>query len=168
MEAKKEKNGKQNRLKFILRKLIIDAGLNDIQLARASGIPYTTLNQLLNSDTVSPKVETIKPIAKYFNISIEQLIGDKPLDSKESTQILSEQPKKFKEWVPDLYIKCIESSCEVFKKIKRPPGAEEALTIIKEIYFYSLSKGGTIDPVFIEWFIEHSLNQQTCSNESLR
>jgi transcriptional regulator with XRE-family HTH domain len=152
-----------NKLRFILRKLISDAGLTDIQLSRALGMPNTTLGQLLNSSTVSPRVETLLPIARYFKISIEQLIGEKPLTASSDTTHENKLPaanREFKEWNSILYIKCVEAVSKCLKKQKLVAHAEQVIQIANEVYFYSLKRSlSEIDITFIEWFIEHYLKQ---------
>lgn len=132
---------KPNKLRFILKKLITDAGLGDIRLSRMLGIPHSTLHQILNSDEISPRVETLRPIAKYFLIIIDQLLGDQPIagfsmdnDKKRSIK------KGSRQWNPELYVECVLMVCNLLKKevYKDKFSAEEALDTIKEIYFYFL------------------------------
>lgn len=153
-----EKKEKGNKLRFVLQKLIKDAGLNEKKLAEALGMPPTTLNQLLNADTLSPRVDTLLPIAKYFNISIEQLIAKQPLKGQ-----LSEVEKSgmlTQEWKPELFIKCIELISDISGRKKLKLTAGKALELLKEIYMYSLKeKGIDIDAKFTEWLIDRSFNK---------
>lgn len=148
---------KENDLRFILRQLMISAGLSHAQLARALNIPTSTLSKLLNAPNLAPRIDTLLSIARYFNISIEQLIGEKPLDSSEFKEILP-QPKRKSEWQPELYLECAHMTCELITKKKYKVSAEHVLEMIKEIYFYSLhQKNGKLDNAFVEWFISRSL-----------
>jgi transcriptional regulator with XRE-family HTH domain len=148
---------KENKLRFVLRKLMLEAGLTEGQLARALSIPGTTLNKLLNAETLSPKVETLVPIAKYFQISIEQLIGEKPFFAKEAPAKATLQ-KDEHELDLELYIKCLDATCKIMKAKKYKISAEQTLEIIKEIYFYFLLKETKeVDVRFIEWFLTRSL-----------
>jgi transcriptional regulator with XRE-family HTH domain len=152
------KKAKENKLRFVLQKLIKDAGLNEKKLAEALGMPPTTLNQLVNAEVLSPRVETLLPIAKYFNISIEQLIAEQPLKGQlaktEKSELLAH------EWKPDLFVKCIELISDISNKKKLKLTAGKALELLKEIYMYSLKEKGTdIDPKFTEWLIDRSFNK---------
>lgn len=156
------KEDEPNKLRFILKRLITDTGLTDVKLARALDIPNSTLHQLLNSDSLSPRVETLRPIAKYFQVSLDQLVGDQPIahilpveDRKTSSK------KKSKEWSPELYLDCVLAICSLLKKdtYKDKVDAEKILDIIREIYFYFLLKQTKeIDMQFIEWFLTRSLD----------
>lgn len=154
------KKERENNLRFVLRKLMHDANLSEIQLARTLKMPVTTLNQLLNSETVSPRVETLLPIARYFNIHIEQLIGVEPIESNKllkKKNIIND--KRQHEWKPEVYVKCIELACNTFNQKKYALSAEQALEITKEIYFYALHRGtNEVDSAFVEWFVAHTLN----------
>lgn len=50
------------------------------ELARRTGIGQTVIHRLANNSTDNPKVDTLRPIAKFFAISLGQLIGDEPFD----------------------------------------------------------------------------------------
>lgn len=54
-------------------------GMSESELSRKTKIPKTTINRLLSGQTPDPRISTVAALAKYFNISIEQLIGEKPL-----------------------------------------------------------------------------------------
>ncbi len=77
---------------IVLRKLLCDHNLNAIELSRALNIPNQTIYQLLNKDDACPKISTLLPIAKFFKITIGQLIGDEPLDSNKTT---TDEPLKW-------------------------------------------------------------------------
>lgn len=158
--AKKER---ENNLRFILRKLMHEAHISEPQLARTLGMPVTTLNQLLRSETISPRLETLLPIAKYFNVYVEQLVGAIPLGSprtEQKTFKVQAQPNNEKKiWKPELYLECVNTTCKILKKKNFFTSAEKALEIIQEVYFYSLQRGSdSVDDMFAEWFVTHALS----------
>lgn len=53
--------------------------LSEAELARRTKLPPTTIHRLLIGETPNPRASTLSAIAKYFGVSIEQLIGDVPL-----------------------------------------------------------------------------------------
>lgn len=153
--------GEKNKIKFILRKLADYVNISDMQLAKEIGIPYTTLYQLLQAENISPRAETLLPIARYFKVSIEQLLGESPLKLCPSDQI-REDLKKAKKWDFELYSKCLAISYTYFKQNKAEPSTDQALSIIKEIYMYTLNKNlKEPDDTFVDWFISHSLSKNT-------
>jgi transcriptional regulator with XRE-family HTH domain len=65
--------------RHILKRLVQNAGLTEVELANKSGIAQTTINRLMNGATPDPRTSTLLPLAKYFNITIGQLLGEEPL-----------------------------------------------------------------------------------------
>ena len=51
------------------------AGLTDYAVAQATGIPAQTISAWKN-DLYTPKVDKLQKIARYFGVSIEDLIGE--------------------------------------------------------------------------------------------
>lgn len=69
------------KLPQVLRKLMAEINISEAQLARKTKIPQPTLHRILSGATKSPRGESLSPLAKFFSISISQLIGDEPLPS---------------------------------------------------------------------------------------
>ncbi len=66
-------------LNGVLSLLMIECDIDDASLSRETGIPASTISRMrLNSDA-NPTASTLRPIAKYFSVSISQLLGDEPL-----------------------------------------------------------------------------------------
>jgi transcriptional regulator with XRE-family HTH domain len=63
-----------------LRELITSHGLNTSELARLTGVGQPVVYRLLSNETDNPKITTLCAIANYFGISVNQLIGDAPLE----------------------------------------------------------------------------------------
>jgi transcriptional regulator with XRE-family HTH domain len=69
---------KSNNIKALMQKheLTIES------LAQELNLSVSTINRLLVSSKSDPKLSTLRPIAKFFRISIDELIGDRPLSLK--------------------------------------------------------------------------------------
>lgn len=68
---------KKNNQSFVAKnilKLMEEAKIREAELARQTGLPQTTINRLLQGETPDPRTGTLKPIAKYFGVSIDSLI----------------------------------------------------------------------------------------------
>ena len=50
-------------------------GMSESALARAVKLPKATVHRVVSGITPDPRARTLLPIAQYFNISIEQLMG---------------------------------------------------------------------------------------------
>lgn len=67
------------KLPGVLRRLMTEIDITEAELARKTRIPQPTLHRILSGATRSPRGESLSPLAKFFSISISQLIGDEPL-----------------------------------------------------------------------------------------
>jgi transcriptional regulator with XRE-family HTH domain len=56
--------------------LMEENGINMAELARGSGIPYTTITSFYDKGTENVKLSTLKKLAKYFNCSLDFLADD--------------------------------------------------------------------------------------------
>lgn len=74
-------------LKENLNFLLKEADMNVSELARQTGVIQSALHRIMTGDTTNPNVNTLRPLAKFFAISLSQLLGDEPLplDKLQST-----------------------------------------------------------------------------------
>jgi len=63
----------------VLEHLMEEANITCTELARRTEIPQPTLHRILTGATRSPRGESLRPLANYFSITINQLLGDNPL-----------------------------------------------------------------------------------------
>lgn len=56
--------------------------MKPIDLARELDIPQPTIHRLVTGKSTRPYKSSLEPIANYFDISVDQLIGDEPLLAK--------------------------------------------------------------------------------------
>ncbi|MCW5589717.1 MAG: helix-turn-helix domain-containing protein [Legionellales bacterium] len=66
-------------LSTVLRALMKSRRLSESELSRQTGIGQPVIHRMVSGETSNPKIETLRPVALYFNLSINQLIGDEPL-----------------------------------------------------------------------------------------
>ena len=69
---------KSNNIKVLMQK----HDLTIENLSQTLNLSVSTINRLLVSAKIDPKLSTLRPIAKFFGISIDELIGDRPLSLK--------------------------------------------------------------------------------------
>lgn len=65
----------------ILSRLMFEASLKTMDLSRITHIPQPTLHKIVTGKSLNPRYTTLKTIADYFSISVEQLKGEAPLPS---------------------------------------------------------------------------------------
>lgn len=66
----------------ILTELLESEGLSEAEFARRTGLAQPMINRLARRLNNNPKVSTLAPIAKYFNVTFSQLLGEDPLPIK--------------------------------------------------------------------------------------
>ena len=67
------------KLSSILKKLLFDKNMKPIDLARELDLPQPTIHRLVSGKSTRPYKSSLEPIAQYFDISVDQLIGEEPL-----------------------------------------------------------------------------------------
>lgn len=74
-----------------LKYLILRRHINESELARLTSVSQPVIHRLANGNTKNPNIDTLRPLARFFNISIDQLIGEKALplfgDSKNERRL---------------------------------------------------------------------------------
>lgn len=61
-----------------LNLLMAEAHLNAEELSRRIGLPASTIKKIRNNNDSNPTLSTLSPLAKYFSLTISQLVGDEP------------------------------------------------------------------------------------------
>ncbi|MBE6701007.1 MAG: helix-turn-helix domain-containing protein [Ruminococcaceae bacterium] len=72
-------------------KLLKEKKKTKAQLAKAAGIPYTTLDSMLKRDSDSARIKTVYKIAEYLDVSIEELVFDEQLQSVTSKNNITDE-----------------------------------------------------------------------------
>ncbi len=66
-------------IRQVLSELMEKHAISEAELARRTQVPPATINRLMAGATPDPRLSTVRPLAHYFNVSIDQLIGDQAL-----------------------------------------------------------------------------------------
>lgn len=69
-------------LSTILSHLMSENRITSAELARRTGIGQPVIYRIMTGSTDNPQVLTLKPIAEFFKISIDQLLGISPLSTR--------------------------------------------------------------------------------------
>ncbi len=67
-----------------LKTLMSMAKINASELARRTGVAQPIIHRLSTGQNTNPKLATVKPISRYFMVSVSQLIGEEALPSDKS------------------------------------------------------------------------------------
>ncbi|EKD54008.1 MAG: repressor protein C2 [uncultured bacterium] len=65
----------------ILKQLLFDKGMRPVDLAREVNIPAPTIHRLITGKSTRPYRSSLMPIADFFSVTIDQLIGEQPFIS---------------------------------------------------------------------------------------
>jgi len=61
-----------------LRKLLFERNMKPIDLAREVSLPQPTIHRLVSGKSTRPYKSSLEPIAHFFSVSIEELLGEEP------------------------------------------------------------------------------------------
>lgn len=75
-------------------KLLKEKKKTKAQLAKAAGIPYTTLDSMLKRETETSRLATIYKIAEYLEVTVEELVFDKSPDG-DVADVFTQEEKEF-------------------------------------------------------------------------
>lgn len=64
-----------NTISSQIEKLMKESNVTRLKLSKDTGIPYTTLTQIINGRTKNPQIRAIEIIADYFRVSLDYLLG---------------------------------------------------------------------------------------------
>lgn len=81
-------------LSKILSKLLYDRRLNPSELAREVDLPTPTVHRLVTGKSTRPYRSSLEPIANFFSVSVDQLIGEEPLPNLSDAKSRSLKQKK--------------------------------------------------------------------------
>jgi len=69
-------------LSTILTHLMSEKGIKSAELARKTGIGQPVVHRLMTGTTENPQILTLKPIADFFGVTLDQILGLRPLDNQ--------------------------------------------------------------------------------------
>ncbi len=69
----------ESNLKIILNALMKAKQIKAAELARQVNLPQPTIHRIVTGATPTPHLSSMKPLANYFNITIDQLRGFEPI-----------------------------------------------------------------------------------------
>jgi transcriptional regulator with XRE-family HTH domain len=89
------------KLASILKELLFEKNMKSADLARAVDLPPPTIHRLVTGKSTRPYESSLKPIADFFSIDVEQLLGEKPLfisdssiDENNQSKVLNKRKSK--------------------------------------------------------------------------
>lgn len=114
-----------------------ERGISRYKLSKETGIPYTTVTQILNGRTKNPQIAALQKIADYFN---------KPLDyfTKEETEENSDS-QQYPEWATPRDIRDFKKILEedepvMFDGVPISPEDKEKIRRVMEAMFWDAKK----------------------------
>lgn len=78
----------------VLNKLMEDQGLSLDKLSKLTGVSRSNINRMKTDENCNPTISSLLPIAKFFKISVEQLIGAEPISNTHKYELNSLRVEK--------------------------------------------------------------------------
>jgi transcriptional regulator with XRE-family HTH domain len=86
-----------DKIEFMMK----EHGISRYRLSKDTGIPYTTLTQILNGRTENPQVKALQIIANYFGKPIDYFIEKTESNSKIPEWATSKDKRDFKKMLEE-------------------------------------------------------------------
>lgn len=156
-------------LSQILNKLMTIYDIDGVRLSKNTGIPTTTINRLRKSDpNNNPTLLTLIPLAKFFSITVSQLIGETNLPDT------SLPPPKFSQlpilsWEESVNWSNVRDTSKLSITTENEYSDKAFALIVEEDDFKKLSKGTillidpTLKPNHHDYVIVHRQGQERAS-----
>lgn len=77
------------KLSAVLKRLLFQKDMKSVDLARALDIPPPTIHRLVTGKSTRPYPSSLEPIANFFGVTTDQLLGVQPLFPEESAKASS-------------------------------------------------------------------------------
>lgn len=134
-----------SKLAAIIKSLMREKDISVTELARQTQVSQPVLHRLATGTTYNPQIETLLPIARFFAISLDQLVGNAPLTSTTNTQTINQH------WanVPLLALNQIVNWLEYPSSITLTEFISTDSPVSKNSYAIQLNDS-TMQPRFIE------------------
>lgn len=142
----KNKDLPHTRLNQVLTDLLTQTGVSLTQLSKNTGVPIPTIKRLQSDPDTNPTISNLLPIARFFDVSLNQLLGvDEVPEWTESDYLQNKQ------WT-ELPIYAWKDLVEATQNSKKKPVALG--TIATEMRLsdaaFALSVAGYEDTLFVE------------------
>lgn len=87
----------RSKLHEVLQQLMQEVNINEAELARKTDIPQPTLHRILSGATKSPRGSSLAPLANFFSVTINQLMG---VDELPENRIKGTHNSRIYGWTP--------------------------------------------------------------------
>lgn len=151
-------------LQMQIKRRMVAKSLNIQSLEKKAGLKISAVRNILNGTSKKPNVFTLYAIAEALDCSILDLLG-----SEVSTPAAPEaSPNTSRPWVGTLFSEIVTIVRKAHEERKTSLPSDKALSMIQEIYYYSLSKNDAkIDENFCQWVIDKNMTPRLTSVEKV-
>jgi SOS-response transcriptional repressor LexA len=102
-----------DRCRIVVRELLYKNNINVTELAKSINLPQPTIQRLVTGKTSDPKLSTLTLIANYFSITIDQLLGNTPIENISTNHSYKIHTAPIVSWKTAIGIKDFFDSTEI-------------------------------------------------------
>ena len=96
-----------NSLSSNLKRLMKRYAIEDTELSKETGVPAPTINRLKNNAQMNPTLRNLLPIAKYFKVSVEELVGEESGQANSEAKLVSIDNLMHSSWPENFKLKIL-------------------------------------------------------------
>ena len=137
---------KHLKLGSILKRLLFDNNMKASDLAREVNLPPPTIHRLITGKSTRPYKSSLVPIADYFSVNVEQLLGEEPFQTNNNRDESENLPASTKiRYVPLIPWENLPTLSSIDKS------SSEKLPFVGKISnngFATIINDSSMDPVF--------------------
>ena len=139
-------------LQMQIKRRMVAKSLNIQSLEKKAGLKISAVRNILNGTSKKPNVFTLHAIAEALSCSILDLLGSDVTGNSEASY---DSPNASKPWVGALFCEIVDLVKKAHEERGGNLSSDKALSMIQEIYYYSLSKNDSkVDENFCQWVID--------------
>lgn len=149
-----------------IKRRMIAKSLNIQSLEKKAGLKISAVRNILNGTSKKPNVFTLYAIAEALDCSILDLLGSGL--SPNAPTSFNEGPNASKKWDADLFAQIVNVVRKAYEERNGTLSSDKALSMIQEIYYYSLNKNEPqVDQNFSQWIIDKNIQTRLNSLEKV-
>ncbi len=148
----------ESTLKQMIELKLSEHDMSPHVLGKKAGLAMSAIHKIIHGNVKNPTLETLLAIARVFDCSLDELVGNKIITKtyKENSLLSSDVL-----WNNELMKKILKMTLDFIEQNELSLNLHETMYFILETYHYCLiKKHGEFDNAFFEWHIQQKLQKK--------
>lgn len=148
----------ESTLKQMIELKLSEREMSPHVLGKKAGLAMSAIHKIIHGDIKNPTIETLLAIARVFECSLDELVGNRIITKPQAEKALISEDVP---WKNELMKPLLTTTLAFIEKNNLSPSLKETIHFILETYHYCLiKKQGEFDTAFFEWYIQQKLEKR--------